>query len=140
MLFFSNKIRLRLAPSPTGFLHLGNLRSALFGYLIAKSQGGKFILRIEDTDQKREVPGAVDSLLDILGWVGLKFDEGPGLGGKYGPYTQSERLEIYKKHAAQLLAEGKVYRCFCSEERLTEMRTAQTAKKKHRAMTGLAGI
>jgi len=127
MLFSKNKIRLRLAPSPTGFFHIGNLRSALFGYLIAKSQGGKFILRIEDTDQKREVPGAVDSLIKILAWAGIEFDEGPLQGGQYGPYTQSERLDIYKKQADQLLKEAKVYRCFCSAERLTEMRAAQTA-------------
>lgn len=129
MLFSKNKIRLRFAPSPTGFLHLGGLRSALFGYLIAKSLGGKFILRIEDTDQKREVPGAVDGLIKILDWAGIKFDEGPGSGGKHGPYTQTERLDIYKKYAAQLLKEEKVYRCFCRPERLEEMRAAQTARK-----------
>ena len=122
-------IRLRFAPSPTGFLHIGNLRTALFGYLIAKSQGGKFILRIEDTDEKREVEGAVKSLLDILTWVGIGFDEGPEIGGDFGPYIQTERLEIYKKYSAQLLEEGKAYRCFCSAERLEEMRNKQTEAK-----------
>jgi glutamyl-tRNA synthetase len=131
-----NNIRLRLAPSPTGFLHLGNLRTALFGYLLAKSMGGKYILRIEDTDQKREVAGAIDSLLEILAWVGITFDEGPptSLGtspilgeGKYGPYIQSQRLDIYKKYADELLAKGGAYRCFCSPERLTKMREEQTA-------------
>ncbi|MFA5023844.1 MAG: glutamate--tRNA ligase [Patescibacteria group bacterium] len=129
MLLFKNKIRLRFAPSPTGFLHLGGLRSALFGYLLAKSQGGKFILRIEDTDQKREVSGAVSGLIDILKWAGIEFTEGPHLGGKYGPYTQSERLEIYKKYANQLLDDNKIYRCFCSEERLATMRQDQEARK-----------
>ena len=122
-----NNIRLRLAPSPTGFLHLGNLRTALFGYLLAKNLGGKFILRIEDTDQKREVAGAVDSLLEILAWVGLGFDEGPHLGGEYGPYIQSQRLAIYKKYSDELLVKGGAYRCWCSAERLTAMRAEQTA-------------
>lgn len=119
--------RLRLAPSPTGFLHLGNLRTALFGYLLAKNLGGKYILRIEDTDQKREVEGAIDSLLKILAWVGITFDEGPHVGGKYGPYIQSQRLDIYKKHVDELLAKGGAYRCWCSAERLTKMREEQTA-------------
>lgn len=129
MLFSQNKIRLRFAPSPTGFLHIGNLRTALFGYLLAKSQSGKFILRIEDTDQKREVPGAVESLVKILKWIGVEFDEGHTIGGKFGPYIQMERLDIYKKLSDQLLEEGKAYRCFCSEERLTEMRNDQEANK-----------
>jgi len=129
MLFRRNKIRLRFAPSPTGFLHLGNLRSALFGYLLAKSWKGKFILRLEDTDQKREVEGALEKLLDILSWVGIKFDEGPHTTGHYGPYVQSERLAIYHKLADQLLAKRKAYRCFCTAERLTDMRLAQEAAK-----------
>ncbi len=129
MSLFGNKIRLRFAPSPTGFLHLGNLRSALFGYLLAKSWKGKFILRLEDTDQKREIDGALDKLLDILSWVGIEFDEGPHTTGNYGPYIQSERLPIYHKLVDQLLSEGKVYRCFCTEERLTDMRLAQEASK-----------
>lgn len=126
---FGKKIRLRFAPSPTGFLHLGNFRTAFFGYLLAKSWGGKFILRIEDTDQKREVEGALDKLLDILAWLGIRFDEGPHTTGDYGPYIQTERLDIYKKYTEKLLKEGKAYRCFCTEERLTDMRLAQEAKK-----------
>jgi glutamyl-tRNA synthetase len=129
MSFFGSKIRLRFAPSPTGFLHIGNLRSALFGYLLAKSQDGKFILRLEDTDQKREVAGAAESLIEILRWIGVEFDEGPTRGGKYGPYIQTERLDIYKKYGADLLKQGKVYPCFCTAERLTEMRAAQEANK-----------
>jgi len=129
MPLFGNKIRLRFAPSPTGFLHLGNFRTALFGYLLAKSMKGKFILRLEDTDQKREVEGALDKLLDILTWTNIEFDEGPHTTGDYGPYIQSERLPIYKKYIDQLLMEGKAYRCFCTEERLTDMRLAQEARK-----------
>lgn len=129
MSLFGNNIRLRFAPSPTGFLHLGNLRSALFGYLLAKSWKGKFILRLEDTDQKREIEGALDKLLDILSWVGIKFNEGPHTTGEYGPYIQSERLATYHKLVDQLLNEKKVYRCFCTEERLTDMRLAQEARK-----------
>jgi glutamyl-tRNA synthetase len=123
------KIRLRLAPSPTGFLHIGNLRTALFGYLLAKSLGGQFILRIEDTDEKREVEGAADSLVQVLNWIGITFDEGPHLGGAYGPYIQSERKEIYDQYATELLAKDGAYRCFCSAERLTQMREEQQAQK-----------
>jgi len=129
MSLFGPKIRLRFAPSPTGFLHLGNLRSALFGYLLTKNWKGKFILRLEDTDQKREIEGALDKLLDILGWVGIEFDEGPHTTGDYGPYIQSERLAIYQKLAQELLNEKKIYHCFCSEERLTDMRLTQEARK-----------
>lgn len=122
-------VRLRFAPSPTGFLHIGNLRSALFGYLLAKSQNGKFILRIEDTDQAREVPGAVSKLLDILHWTGIKFDEGESVGGDYGPYTQTKRLNIYQKYAQELMSKDGAYPCFCRAERLEEMRQKQQAAK-----------
>jgi len=125
----ANKIRLRFAPSPTGFLHIGNLRSALFGYLLAKSWKGKFILRVEDTDQKREVEGAIGKLLDILSWVGIKFDEGPGIGGDFDPYIQTRRLEIYDRYAKELVASGQAYRCFCSEDRLAQMRADQQTHK-----------
>ena len=125
----NQSIRFRFAPSPTGFLHIGNLRSALFGYLLAKSQGGQFILRIEDTDQKREVEGAVESLVSICSWMGIEFDEGPKTGGDYGPYIQTERLAIYKQQVDILLAQDKAYHCFCGEERLTTMRAEQEAKK-----------
>ena len=125
----NKSIRFRFAPSPTGFLHIGNLRSALFGYLLAKSQDGKFILRIEDTDQKREVEGAIESLISICSWMGIEFDEGPVTGGEYGPYIQTERLGVYRKHADDLLAQDKAYRCFCTEERLAVIRAEQEAKK-----------
>lgn len=119
--------RVRFAPSPTGYLHLGGLRTALFNYLHARSTGGKFILRIEDTDRTRFVPGAVDNLLEVFKWLGLEFDEGPHLGGECVPYVQSERLDIYRKHVDMLSASGKAYRCFCTAERLEQMREAQTA-------------
>lgn len=126
------KVRTRFAPSPTGFLHMGSLRTVLFGYLIAKTEGGKdgkFILRIEDTDQKRKVEGAVEALVDVLNWVGIKFDEGPHIGGDYGPYIQTERLDIYKKYIDELLERGEAYYCFCTPERLEKMRQEQQAQK-----------
>ncbi|MEI6835819.1 MAG: glutamate--tRNA ligase [Candidatus Falkowbacteria bacterium] len=125
----TDKIRIRFAPSPTGFLHIGNFRVALFDYLIAKNLKGKFILRIEDTDSKREVAGAADKLIKILDSFGLDFDEGPHKGGDFGPYIQSQRLDIYKKYSDKLLLEDKAYRCFCTEERLTEMRANQELNK-----------
>ena len=94
------KVRTRFAPSPTGFLHIGSLRTVLFAYLIAKSNDGDLILRIEDTDQKRKVEGAEKKLIEILDWLGLKFDEGDHIGGDYGPYTQTKRLDIYKKYSS----------------------------------------
>lgn len=126
----SNNIRLRFPPSPTGFLHIGSLRTVLFNYIIAKKLNGKLILRIEDTDQKREVAGAVEGLLDIMDWCGIKFDEGPHVGGDFGPYIQSERLDIYKKHIEDLVFNNKAYYCFCSVERLQKMREEQQAQKK----------
>jgi len=124
-----SKIRTRFAPSPTGFLHIGSLRTALFDYLLAKSMGGKLILRIEDTDQKRQVKGAEEKLFEILDWLGIKFDEGPHVGGKYGPYIQSQRLDIYKKYIQELLKKQKAYYCFCSPERLEKMRQEQAKHK-----------
>lgn len=111
-------VRTRFAPSPTGFMHVGNLRTALYEYLIAKSLGGTFVLRIEDTDQERLVEGAVDIIYNTLDKVGLKHDEGPDVGGEYGPYVQSERKNIYQPYAEQLVREGKAYYCFCSKDRL----------------------
>ena len=111
---------------------MGSLRTVLFGYLIAKTEGGKdgkFILRIEDTDQKRKVEGAVEALVDILNWVAIKFDEGPHIGGDYGPYVQTERLDIYKKYLNELLEKDKAYYCFCTPERLEKMRQDQQAQK-----------
>lgn len=111
--------RTRFAPSPTGFLHLGSLRTALFNYLLARKTGGQFLLRVEDTDQKRTVPGAVERLCSDLQWAGLQWDEGPDtIGGRHGPYKQSERTGLYQEHANKLLESGHAYRCFCTAERL----------------------
>ena len=112
------EIRTRFAPSPTGYMHIGNLRTALYEYLIAKSQGGKFILRIEDTDQGRKVEGAVDIIYNTLKMTGLQHDEGPDIGGDYGPYVQSERMGIYMDYALELVEKGEAYYCFCTKERL----------------------
>lgn len=121
--------RIRFAPSPTGSLHIGSLRTVLFDYLIARSLGGKLILRIEDTDQKREVPGATKGLIEILEWVGIHFDEGPVQGGEYGPYIQSQRRDFYDQYKQELLDKGGAYPCFCSPERLDTMRKEQAEKK-----------
>ena len=121
--------RLRFAPSPTGSLHIGGLGTALFAYVIAKSQKGKLILRIEDTDQAREVEGAQKHLIDILNWSGIYFDEGPHKKGGFEPYIQSQRKDIYKKHVNTLVESGHAYRCFCSSERLAEMRKKQQENK-----------
>ncbi|PSN66262.1 glutamyl-tRNA synthetase [Corynespora cassiicola Philippines] len=117
----SSPARTRFAPSPTGYLHLGSLRTALFNYLLAQRTGGQFLLRIEDTDQKRTVPDAESRLFRDLRWAGLHWDEGPEVGGPYGPYKQSERSELYKEHAHKLLDNGHAYRCFCSTERLNQL-------------------
>jgi len=122
-------VRVRFAPSPTGHMHLGSARTALYDYLIAKKAGGKFILRIEDTDFKRYMPGAEEELINGLRWLGLNFDEGPDIGGPYGPYRQSERQEIYLEHGRRLIEEGKAYYCFCTSERLTRMREEQQKRK-----------
>ncbi len=114
-------VRTRFAPSPTGFMHVGNLRTALYEYLIAKSQGGEFILRIEDTDQERLVEGAENVIYRTLEQAGLKHDEGPDVGGGYGPYVQSQRKGLYKPYAEQLVKEGKAYYCFCTKERLESL-------------------
>ena len=122
-------VRVRYAPSPTGFPHVGNIRTALFNWLFARHTGGKFIVRIEDTDTARTVPGSLEAILDSLRWLGLDWDEGPAVGGPYSPYMQSQRLPIYQKLAEQLIEDGFAYRCYCSAERLEAMRTAQTAAK-----------
>ncbi|KAK3782396.1 hypothetical protein RRG08_033037 [Elysia crispata] len=115
-------VRVRFAPSPTGFLHLGGLRTALYNYLFARANRGTFILRIEDTDQNRAVSGAIEKLEETLQWAQLKPDEGPSAGGKFGPYIQSQRLHIYQEHVQTLLSSGAAYRCYCSERRLELMR------------------
>ena len=131
-----NKVRTRFAPSPTGFLHLGNLRGALYNYLFAKHNGGQFLLRIEDTDQTRFVPGAISNIIETLKWAGMDYDEGPILNGdvmtdkgENGPYLQSRRLDIYRKRAEELVAKGRAYPCFCTAERLEQMRHEQTLRK-----------
>jgi len=118
-------IRVRFAPSPTGYLHVGGVRTALYNFLFARKHGGVFVLRIEDTDRSRYVEGAVENLIDTLRWAGLSFDEGPEAGGQHGPYVQSERLSIYRLHVESLLNSGFAYRCFCTPERLDAMRKAQ---------------
>ncbi len=124
-----NGIKVRYAPSPTGYVHIGNLRTALYNYLFAKSQGGKFLLRIEDTDQTRKVEGAVENIISILKWADLDYDEGPGKDAGNGPYYQSERLNIYNEHCKYLLEKKKAYYCFCTSERLTALREEQQKQK-----------
>lgn len=123
------KTRTRFAPSPTGFMHIGNLRTAIFEYLVAKHDGGEFILRIEDTDQNRKVDGAIDFIYNTLKLCNMDIDEGPNNEGKFGPYIQSERLDLYKKYAEELVASGHAYRCFCTEETLTAMREEADRRK-----------
>lgn len=131
-------VRTRFAPSPTGFVHIGSLRTALFSFLFARKNGGAHILRIEDTDQNRKVEGAVENLLKVMKTVGVEFDEGYflkedgslGEKGEYGPYLQSQRLDLYQKHARELIESKKAYYCFCTQERLDDLRKEQTALKK----------
>lgn len=122
-------VRTRFAPSPTGYMHIGNLRTALFTYLIAKKSDGKFILRIEDTDQERYVEGAVDVIYNTLKACGLNWDEGPDVGGPVGPYIQSERMGMFKEYAEKLVESGHAYYCFCDKERLEEVRKIQVASR-----------
>lgn len=122
-----NEVRTRFAPSPTGYLHIGGLRTALFTYCIAKKAGGKFILRIEDTDQERYVEGANEVIYRTLRAVGLNWDEGPDVGGDFGPYIQTERRGIYKEYAEKLVGLGGAYYCFCDKERLQELKAVQEA-------------
>ena len=121
--------RVRYAPSPTGAPHVGNIRTALFNWLYSRHTGGQFIVRVEDTDQAREVPNGLELILESLRWLGLDWDEGPDIGGPYGPYRQSERLPIYQEYARRLLDSGAAYLCYCSEERLERLRAEQQARK-----------
>jgi glutamyl-tRNA synthetase len=121
--------RVRFAPSPTGYLHVGGARTALFNFLFAKHTGGTFILRIEDTDRNRYVEDSLKEIYNSLQWLGLVWDEGPGIGGSYGPYIQSERLAIYKQRTQELLDKGFAYRCFCAPQRLDEVRLAREKAK-----------
>jgi len=130
-------VRVRFAPSPTGHTHLGSGRTALYDYLLARQTGGQFILRIEDTDQRRYVPGAEKELIESLHWLGLDWDEGPDVGGPYGPYRQSERREIYQEHARRLVEMGHAYYCFCTAERLDKVRKEQQANKQTAHYDGL---
>lgn len=123
----TKEVRVRYAPSPTGHLHIGGARTALFNYLYARHHGGKFIVRIEDTDTERNIEGGERSQLDNLKWLGLEYDESVDIGGPYAPYRQTDRLDTYTKYANQLLAEGKAYKCFCTTEELEAEREAQKA-------------
>lgn len=127
------EVRTRFAPSPSGFLHVGGARTALFNYLYAKAQKGKFILRIEDTDQSRSTEESFRTIMESMKWLGIHWDEGPEVGGEYGPYIQSQRLNIYKSYTEQLLKENKAYRCFCTPEELE-------AKKKQSEAMGLPNV
>ena len=123
--------RTRIAPSPTGYMHLATARNALYCYLLAKKTGGQFVLRIEDTDIQRTVPGSEQGIMDGLRWLGLNYDEGPDIGGPYGPYRQTERREIYQVHAKTLVDKGHAYPCFCTPERLEQMRQEQQKRKEN---------
>jgi glutamyl-tRNA synthetase len=124
-----SKVRVRYAPSPTGYPHVGNIRTALFNWLFARHSGGSFIVRIEDTDVNRKVEGATEAILRGLRWLGIDWNEGPEVGGKYGPYFQSQRLEHYQEIAQLLVKGGHAYPCYCSEERLARMRTEMAQRK-----------
>jgi len=137
MLDYSKPARVRVAPSPTGHMHLGTARTALYDYLLARKTGGQFILRIEDTDLKRTIPGAEQEIMQGLRWLGLDYDEGPDIGGPYGPYRQSERRELYRQHARALVERGHAYPCFCSPERLEKMRQEQQRRKEPPHYDGL---
>ena len=137
------EVRVRFAPSPTGLPHIGNIRTALFNWLFARHHGGKFIVRVEDTDQARLVPGSIEAMLDGLSWLNIDWDEGPEVGGPYGPYFQSERLQIYHDLAKRLVSEGNAYRCYCSQkppsqdgQEQRDRRVSASADCKCRELTG----
>jgi glutamyl-tRNA synthetase len=130
-------VRVRFAPSPTGSLHIGSVRTALYNYLFARQSKGALLLRVEDTDQDRLVPGAIESIYDGFDWIGLRWDEGPREGGPHAPYVQSERLPLYQQHAQQLVDRGAAYFCFCSKERLAALRAQQAARKEITRYDGL---
>ena len=129
--------RVRFAPSPTGRLHIGGARTGLYNYLLARQTKGQFVLRIEDTDRKRFVPGAEEEIFEALSWLGMEWDEGPDVGGPYAPYRQSERKDIYFEHAEKLVASGHAYYCFCTPERLATVRKEQQARKEPPRYDGL---
>ncbi len=129
-------VRVRIAPSPTGDPHVGTAYIGLFNYVFAQKTGGKFVLRIEDTDQARSTPGSEDAILDALRWVGIEWDEGPDVGGEFGPYRQSERLELYQREVEVLLGRRAAYRCFCTAERLADLRASQEHEQRERKAAG----
>ena len=131
-----NEIRVRYAPSPTGHLHIGNARTAIFNYLFARHENGKFIIRVEDTDQKRNVVGGEESQLKFLKWLGVDWDESVDIGGEYGPYRQMDRLNLYEKHWQELLDKGLAYKCYCTEEELEKSREEQLARGEMPRYTG----
>src|SRR5690349_8163131 len=124
-----DEVRTRVAPSPTGDPHVGTAYQSLFDTAFAHKNGGRFVLRIEDTDQVRYNPGSVEQIIEALNWLGLTPDEGPEIGGEYGPYVQTERQPLYVEHALKLVEMGHAYRCFCTKERLDQMRREQAARK-----------
>ena len=128
--------RVRFAPSPTGSLHIGGARTALYNYLLARQTGGQFILRIEDTDQTRFVEGAMEEQMNSLRWLGLHWDEGPDVGGPHAPYIQSQRADIHRAQAGQLVEMGKAYYCFCTKERLDALRREQQTLKRQSRYDG----
>ncbi len=133
----NSSARVRFAPSPTGRLHIGGARTALYDYLLARQTKGAFVIRIEDTDRKRYVPGAEDEIYEVLSWLGMEWDEGPDVGGPFAPYRQSERTDIYLAHAEQLVDSGHAYYCFCTAERLAAVRKEQQARKEAPRYDGL---
>ena len=124
-------VRTRIAPSPTGLPHVGTLRNALYSWLLARRHGGQFVFRLEDTDRDRYDAASEQALYDAFSWLGIDYDEGPDKGGPYGPYTQSERLPLYRQAADQLLASGHAYKCFCTRERVSEIREARQKANIH---------
>src|SRR5690625_5497906 len=131
----SKRVRVRYAPSPTGHLHIGNARTALFNYLYAKHFNGEFIIRIEDTDEKRNVEGGEESQLKFLKWLGIEWDEGADIGGEYGPYRQTERLDIYKKYIDDLLERDLAYECYMTEEELEQIGRASCRERRYKKQT-----
>ena len=120
----SEGVRCRIAPAPTGYLHVGNARAALYNWLFARHNGGTFVLRVEDTDRKRSTPEAIDVVIRSLRWLGLDWDEGPEVGGAFGPYRQSERMDFYRRVTDRFLEEGRAYFCYCTPEELEDRRRA----------------
>jgi len=136
----NSEVRVRFAPSPTGDLHVGNIRTALFDWAYARHTGGKLIFRIEDTDKERVTDEYIQAAIQSLKWLGLDWDEGPEVGGEYGPYLQSERLDIYSQWSQKFLDQGDAYYCYCSSEELEERRQVQMKNNKHLVMTVNAEI